>query len=170
MPRPTTKATLLALSQEEYEALNNLLAGFSDDQLCQAGAVGEWSAKDVLAHLHAWQGMVLGWLAEERAGRKPELPAPGYKWSQIPAINQDIYEHYQNHTLEDVRGLLAETHKEMMSLIESLSQDQLYSPGHFTFTSKNNLATYLISSTSSHYLWARTESRKGLRRLFEVKG
>lgn len=132
--------------------------------------MGPWSAKDVLAHLHAWHQMVLGWLTDERAGGKPELPAPGYKWNQIPAINQDIYKRFQDATLEDVQRSLAGTHGECMQLIESLSQEQLFTPGHFAFTGKNNLATYLISCTSSHYLWARKETRKGLRRMFEVTG
>lgn len=34
MSRPTTKATLLALSQQEYEMLNSLLAGYSKEQIC----------------------------------------------------------------------------------------------------------------------------------------
>ncbi|NPV57161.1 MAG: ClbS/DfsB family four-helix bundle protein [Anaerolineae bacterium] len=168
MSRPTNKSALLAQSQQEYDALNALLANYSDEELCQPGAIGAWSAKDALAHLHAWHLMLLGWMADERKGLKPALPAPGYKWSETPALNQSIHERYQNHALEDVRALLADTHQQMMALIESLSQEQLYTAGHFAFTGRNNLATHLISSTSSHYLWARNEARRGLRRLFDT--
>jgi hypothetical protein len=49
----------------------------------QPGIVGEWSAKDVLAHLTEWEQMVLGWYHAGLAGETPALPAPGFKWSEL---------------------------------------------------------------------------------------
>ena len=63
MPRPHTKALLLSESQKEHQALEEFLSTLSPEQMAQSGIVGEWSVKDVLAHLYEWEQMVLGWLA-----------------------------------------------------------------------------------------------------------
>ena len=55
MSRPQTKAQLLAESQQEYDALESFLAALTSEQMVQPGALGEWSPKDVLAHLYEWQ-------------------------------------------------------------------------------------------------------------------
>ncbi len=83
MPKPTTTAEILAASRQEHDALEQLLAPLTPGQMMQPGIVGEWSAKDVLAHLTEWEQMVLGWYHAGQAGETPALPAPGFKWSEL---------------------------------------------------------------------------------------
>ena len=61
MPRPTSKTDLLAAIDKERPALETLLATLTPAQMAEPGLVGDWSAKDVLAHLFEWEQMVLGW-------------------------------------------------------------------------------------------------------------
>ena len=68
MPRPTTKAGILSESAKEHDALEQLLATLTPEQMVHPGIVGEWSVKDVLAHLTEWQQMVLGWYHAGLAG------------------------------------------------------------------------------------------------------
>jgi len=56
--------------------------------MVEPGVVGEWSVKEVLAHLVEWEQMVVGWYRVGHGGEVPELPAPGYKWNQTPPLNQ----------------------------------------------------------------------------------
>ena len=42
-------------------------------------------------------------------------------------------------------------------------RQQMFTTGEYAWTKKNTLGTYLVSATSSHYLWARKEIRKGFR-------
>ena len=91
MPRPTTKNQLLQAIEIERKALEELLSELSPAQMTQPGLVGEWSAKDVLAHLIEWEHMVLSWHSAGLKGKVPVTPAEGFNWAQLPQLNQQIY-------------------------------------------------------------------------------
>ena len=96
-------------------------------------------------------------------GEIPELPALGYKWSETPQLNQHIFEKYRDLPLDNVLERFQTSHQEILATIQGLSNDELFTAGHFAWTKKNTLGTYMVSATCSHYLWARKEIRKGLR-------
>ncbi len=163
MPRPIDKIHLLAESQKEFEALEEFGADLKPNEMTRPGALGEWSVKDVLAHLYEWQQMFFRWYEAGLRGEKPAVPAEGYKWSQLPALNQKIFETYRDYPLDEVVGLLRSSHDKTISLIKALSDEALTTPGLYPWMNQNTLIAYLAANTSSHYHWARTEMRKGLK-------
>ncbi len=163
MPRPTNKKWLLEAAREEYQALQDLIAGLTPEEFCRPGAIGDWSAKDVLCHLTAWEQMALRWHYEGSQGRTPAIPAEGYNFGQTPQLNEKIYQDHRNDPPDEVLQRSRNSHAEIMVVIEALSEEQLFTPGHFAWTKKNTLGTYFVSATSSHYNWARTGIRKGLK-------
>jgi hypothetical protein len=163
MPRPGTKKQLLETIEVEQKALEQVLAGLTADQMTQPGVVGEWSVKDVLAHLLEWQQMVLSWHSAALKGKVPAVPADGMKWAQIPQLNQQIYEKHCNRALADIQREFKSSHKKMLSTIQGLSEEDLFTRGRYAWTKSSTLGSYFISSTSSHYLWARTNIKKGLK-------
>lgn len=68
MSKPTTKAQPQAEIEQERQALEELLTTLSPEQMNQPAVVGEWSVKDVLAHLSEWETMWLRWFADGLAG------------------------------------------------------------------------------------------------------
>ncbi len=164
MPRPATKSQLIIESQNEYAALEVFLGTLAPQQMIAPGALGDWSVKDVLAHLLEWQQMTLGWHNAGLRGETPVIPAPGYKWSEIPRLNQAIYEKHQSAPLEEIIEQFRASHRQVMALIESLSEEQLFTRGYYAWTKTSTLGTYFVSNTSSHYRWARTEMRKQLKK------
>lgn len=127
------------------------------------GIMGNWSAKDVLAHLYEWQQMFLRWYEASLGGETPAVPAEGYKWSQIPALNQKIYETYRERPLAEVLADFRASHARTLALVETLSDETLTTPGLYPWMNKNALVAYLAANTSSHYAWARSGVRKGLK-------
>ena len=103
MPRPTTKHQLLEAIELERSALEEFLAGLSPEQMTQPGLVGEWSAKDVLAHLIEWEQMVLNWYSAGVKGNVPVTPSEEYNWGQTPQLNQKIYEKHRDRPLADIQ-------------------------------------------------------------------
>jgi uncharacterized protein (TIGR03083 family) len=163
MPRPTSKKDLLAAIDRERGALEALLETVAPGHTVEPGVVGEWSVKDVLAHLVEWEQMVLGWYRAGLRGEVPELPAPGYKWNQTPRLNQAIYEKHRDRPLDEVTEQFRASHQEILGVIQELSNEKLFTAGRYAWTRKNTMGTYFVSATSSHYLWARKEIRKGLK-------
>lgn len=163
MPRPTSKTELLAAITQERTALEAFLKTLTPEQMVAPGVVGDWSVKDVLAHLIEWEQMALGWHSAGLRGEMPALPAPGYKWSQMPQLNQAIYEKHRNRPLSAILDQFESSHNEIVAVIQGLTDEDLFGAGRFAWTQKNTLGTYFISATSSHYLWAKNEMRKGLK-------
>jgi hypothetical protein len=73
-----TKEAIIERLHTERRRLEQKLAGLSPEEMTQPGVVGDWSVKDVLAHLADWEQMCLGWCAACDRGEKPETPAPGH--------------------------------------------------------------------------------------------
>ncbi len=169
MPRPQDKETLISESLKERAALDQLLESLTPEQMVEPGTLGEWSVKDVLAHLYEWEQMVLGWLAVTEQGQRPHVPAEGYKWSQLPALNEEIRSKHAALSLDEVLEMYREAHRQTMETVKSLSEETLFTRGLHPWMNNNHLAAYFTSSTSSHYRWARKEIKKGLRAKSNMK-
>lgn len=162
MPKPTTKSKLIEDTKKEYTALEKRIALLSADQMACPPAVGEWSIKDVIAHLYEWQQMFFRWYEAGLRGETPAVPAEGYKWSQLPALNHHIYETYRDLPLEETLRLFRESHTKTMLLLESLPEEELFRRGKYAWMNQNSLAAYINANAGAHYRWARAEIRERL--------
>ena len=163
MARATNKDDLLIAIEKERSALEAFLETLTSEQTTDPNTVGEWSVKDMMAHLIEWEQMCLGWYQAGLRGESPSLPALGFKWNQTPQLNQQIFEKWRKRPLTEIIERFHASHHEILTVIKGLSNEQLFTSGQYAWTKKNTLGTYMVSATSSHYLWARREIRKGLR-------
>jgi len=161
MPKPINKQQLLDEAQKKYEALERQFASLTPEEMVRPEVIGTWSIKDILAHLLEWQKMLLDWYEAELRGETPAVPAEGYNWSQLPALNQAIYERCRDTALDDVRSQLDASHKHMLEVVASLSEEELFTPGRYAWIGINTLASYVDSCAGDHYRWALTGIRRG---------
>jgi hypothetical protein len=154
MARPKNKADLLEQAENSFQKLQEILEPVSTELKQEPGACGKWSIKDILAHLHEWHNMVFSWYEIGKKGETPAIPSEKYNWKQTPELNNDIYEQYKVHALEDIEKKLESSHKKAISLINKHSNEELFTRGYYEWTGNNALGAYLISCTSSHYDWA----------------
>lgn len=162
MSRPLNKTQLLESIQKEYTALETFLAPLTAEQMAFSSAPGARAVKDIFAHLVEWQQMFFNWYEAGLRGEMPEVPAPGYKWSQLPALNQAIYEKYRSLTAEQALAMFRESHHKTIELIESLPDADLTIPGLYKWMNQNTLMSYLNSITVAHYVWALKDAKKTL--------
>ncbi|RMG74829.1 MAG: DfsB family protein [Bacteroidetes bacterium] len=162
MPRPQSKVELRQQSQAQYQKLLAFVDGLSPE-LQQtdfpAGTLNR-NIRDILAHLHHWHLMMLGWYETGMAGQKPAMPDPGYTWKDTPALNREIWARYHERPLPEIRTLFEQTHGQTHALIEAHSEAELFTKKHYPWTGSTSLAAYLISATASHYDWALKLMRK----------
>ncbi|MDR0432425.1 MAG: ClbS/DfsB family four-helix bundle protein [Bifidobacteriaceae bacterium] len=165
MPRPTTRAELIDAANSGFEKLNELIDAFPDSLHDSEFPFEDRDrrVRDVVAHLAAWHRMMLRWYAEGMAGAKPAIPAEGHTWQTTPALNATIWQDAQSVGLVDARSELRQTHAEVMALIETHSEEELFTKKRYAWTGSTSLGAYLISATSSHYDWAMKKLRKAKR-------
>jgi hypothetical protein len=160
MSRPMNKSQLLAAAHKEEQMLEKLLAGMTPEQLTQAAPPAGWAIKDILAHLYEWHQMFFTWYETGLHGGIPAVPAAGYKWSQLPALNQHIFEKYCQLSPEQTLAMFHESHQKTIRFIEDLPEKDLITPGLYKWMNQNTLMAYLNSITAAHYVWAIKDIRK----------
>jgi hypothetical protein len=164
MPRPTSKPELLHAAQAGYDKLIDRVDALADQQDRDFDFEDrDRNVRDVLAHLAEWHRMLRRWYDEGMAGGKPKIPGEGYTWQTLPALNQTIWEAAQQVPLPLTRTALAVTHADMLAIIESHSDEELFTKKRYSWTGSTSLAAYLISATSSHYDWALAKLRRAAR-------
>ena len=161
MSKPTTKNQIITAAQTEWTALEELLTALTPDQMTQPNVVGDWSAKDVLAHLIEWEQMVIKWYQAGVKGKVPATPSEEYNWGQLQQLNHAIYLKHRDRSLADIQKDFKASYKKIMKIIQDIPEKEMFTRGHHAWTKNNTLAAYFISGTSSHYRWARTVIRKG---------
>jgi hypothetical protein len=165
MSRPNSKEQLLQQIPQEHDALVAYLNQLTPAQMALSNVVGEWAVKDVLAHLTAWEQMVLGWYRAGKRGEQPVTPGSGYNWQQIPALNQHIYEQYRDVPTDEILARFHASYAEMVAEIHMMTNEELFTPKVFAWTKTTTLGSYVVSATCSHYAWAFKEIRRGIKRL-----
>jgi len=154
VPRPATRADLLAAIDTEFARLMSEVERVPPDDRLRPGACDHWSVKDLLFHLDAWHEMVLGWEATGSRGEKPEIPAPGYTWAQIPALNDEIHRRGRDCPWDEVAARLRGSAARVRALAEAHADADLFTKQRYPWTGTTSLGAYLVSCTSSHYAWA----------------
>jgi len=160
MSKQKSKTGILKRIKTEHRLLERDLAKFAEQDMARQGVVGEWSIKDVLAHLMAWERLLLDWYESGLRGVAPLVPPVGLGAREIAALNQQIYERYREWPLADV---LAESHAmylKTVATIEAIPQADMFAAGRFRWTGRLTLAKYIASNTYNHYAWARSKIRK----------
>lgn len=156
MPRPRNKQELLVAIVDGFEQLNAVLYALTPAQREAAFPFEhrDKNVRDVLAHLHEWQLMMIGWYKTGMGGAKPDMPAKGFTWKTTPELNAAIWSKYQNTSLIQTRKKLSESHDELCKIVAKHSNDELFLKRYYNWTGSTSLGSYIVSATSSHYAWA----------------
>ncbi len=156
MPRPTTKEGLVIAANTEFGKLWKLVDSMSPKMQSAAFAFEDRdkNVRDVLVHLYEWHQLLLRWVRSNMSGASANfLPEP-HNWKTYPKMNIELWEKNQNIPLNEARKMLEDSHAEVMELIGSFSDQELFVKKYFAWTGTTNLGSYCISTTSSHYDWA----------------
>lgn len=164
MPKPATKNQIIESAQRERDALEELLASLTSEQMTASGKIGEWAIKDVLSHLTEWEGMVVKWYEAGVKGKTPAVPSEEYNWAQLPQLNHAIFLKHHEKSLAEVQKDFKASYKKIMKTIQSIPEKELFTRRRYNWTNNNLLAAYFVSATSSHYRWARTEIKKSIKK------
>jgi hypothetical protein len=116
------KQQLLKQLEKAWTAIKESYAGLSDSQLTEPGVMGNWSVKDILAHVTTWEEEALKHLPLIIEGGRP----PRYvTFGGIDAFNAQMTEQKRSLSLADVRRQLDDTHRRLIDFVESMSEDQI---------------------------------------------
>lgn len=132
---------LIAKIEGAWAAFQASYVGLTAEQMAQPGAVGEWSVKDILAHVTTWEQESLELLPIIAAGGK----AGSYRqlYGGIDAFNEQMSARKRGLSLDEVLRQLEATHQRLIDYIAAASAEQ--------FSSKSRCRRRLGWDSFNHY-------------------
>jgi hypothetical protein len=104
-----------------WTAFTASYAGLPSPRLEEPGVVGDWSVRDLVAHVTIWEAEALKHLPTIMAGGRP----PRYvSFGGIDAFNAHMIQSKRGLSLSDVQRQADETHRQLIAFIQRAPEDQ----------------------------------------------
>ncbi len=150
------KATALADLRTVFNQWKDLVSRMREPELT-AALDGGLSIKDVLAHLHAWQGLSIARLEAARAGGEPVLPV----WvaggdpeneddDETNALNARIDDLYRRRSWTEVHRAWRDGFLRLLALAEAIPDDILTERGRYPWLGDHALLDVLRGTWGHH--------------------
>jgi len=149
------KEHMLTALSEQFNSWEELLATMSEEQIIAPHLPANWSIKDVIAHLRAWQERSVARLEAAHLDREPEFP----KWPIAVApdsedttdrINAWIYETYREQPWSSVHQDWRAGFLRFLELGGAISEKDLLDAGRYSWLEEYPLAFMLLASYDHH--------------------
>lgn len=140
------KAELLTRMDKAHAEWQSLLGEIEQDRLTEPGVTGEWSVKDLVAHLSSWQQRVLDRMDTDTTGKPVDLAG-----LELEEINTVLYDRNRDRPLDDVLSEAEETYSRFVERVRDMSEAQLFEAGHFSFTKEHAVYEWIAGDTFEHY-------------------
>ena len=126
-----TKDDLLAQIQAEHANWRALVAEVGEERMEQPGPMGDWTFKDLAAHLTGWRERTIRRL-EAGPDREPPIPWPSHL-TDDDEINQWIYEQNRDRPLREVLAEADASYQRLAAAVAALPEEDLTTPGRFAW-------------------------------------
>jgi hypothetical protein len=136
---------------DEWEALAAVIATLDEPRIVRRDE-GEWSVKDILAHIAAWEkfliaNQLLGIPALEALCVPPDV----LERASEDEVNAILFERNRDRPLVEVQIDWYETHRWLMSELAKLDEERLKQPTLCFGAESRPLAQWIVFNTCDHY-------------------
>jgi hypothetical protein len=149
------KQGILIALREEFNRWEALLAGLSEEQITTPQLPDNWSIKDVIAHLRAWQQRSIARLEAALLNREPEYPEWPEQFDpevegQPHDLNAWLYATYRDQPWSSVHRDWSEGFLRFLKLGEAIPENDLLGVGRYAWLEGYALLAVLQGSYEHH--------------------
>ncbi len=106
----------------EWTNFERSYRGLGDAQLLEPGVTGDWSVRDIIAHVTTWEEEALTHLPLIMRGGRP--PRYSVTYGGIDAFNAQMTEKKKGLSLTEVLEQQGEMHRRLIKFIHGVPEDQ----------------------------------------------
>ena len=118
------KTKMLEKIQVEREILKVALVQISEEQIAKELVQNEWTAKDILAHITAWDRQLLNWLSTAAQDEPPEIMPEGYDtWDDLDRFNKQIDIENRDRSMADIQADFDRIYQQLLAELRALPDD-----------------------------------------------
>jgi hypothetical protein len=137
------RSTLRALIEAGRTRFDDALAGFSDAAMLER-IDDEWTRKDVVAHVEAWERRVVQLYEALRAGGATD------ESYETDDLNAELYRRDRDRSLEDVRSGERHAYAAMLTTLDGATDEELFDGTHFAWTNGDRFADWFRANGDEH--------------------
>ena len=150
MDKSSTKQELLSELDKEWAHVERICAGLSEADMLTP-VEGEWSVKDILCHLSAWEKYLLDRLGYSLTNQKPWYPVMT-NWDDVHHFNARVYNENKDRPLNSAILEFRTLYKGVMTVLEAIDEGQLNRSYSYDFPDDHLTLLQLIrANTFEHY-------------------
>lgn len=123
------KIQLLDKIEKAWLSFNEAFAGLAEEDLTAGGVTGEWSVKDILAHVTTWEEEALKTLPLILRGER--IPRYADVYGGLDTFNALKSAEKRTLTLEEVVRALEDTHRQLMTFVRDAPDEAIVSETRF---------------------------------------
>lgn len=143
------KTELLEALEDGHQELLEMLQDLPDEMLLKPGVIGEWSIKDILAHLTYWEGQLVTLLFQaQRGAAKPSTVH--FSKISIEDLNQRWYLSGKDRALEMVWQDWQGVRKQTIRRVTDLNEQDLNDIHRYTWLEGVPLFQWIANDTIEH--------------------
>lgn len=149
------KKRVLERLENAWTTLEASYAGLDDRRMIEPGVTGEWSVKDILAHVAAWQDEALKYLPVIAEGKRP--PRYSVMYGGIHAFNERVTVEKKGLSLEKVLNQLHATHRRVVEMVSATPESLLDTESRYVRRLRADTYGHYTKHAKAIQLW-RTRS------------
>ncbi len=145
----TDRAALIARIRAERRALLDTLDRVPSEMWLTPGVVGEWSVRDVVAHLAIWCARAVTWLFQAERGVPLQIPrAAQPDWADVNAEDLAMQ---RGRPLDRILADFHGAHEQLLKRLERWTDDvALFDPHRFPALGGESLADLVLACSADH--------------------
>ncbi len=149
MEEPASKDELIRTLKTERQRWEELLNEVGPNRTETSGVTGDWSVKDIIAHVNAWEERLVAWLEAIALGTSPELP-PWPANLDEDATNAWIWKVNRGRRLDEVLAESRRTSERVEELLAAVTEQDLKEPGRLWWLSGASLLASIPGHSYAH--------------------
>lgn len=128
-----TRDAAIRLLEEQHTELARLLADLDDEDFVRRGTIGggEWSAKDLAAHMGIWEELALETMQTFGRGERPSIEDWFDRSGAGDRVNAEGVERFLDTPAPDVLARFEDLHRRVVSQIGAMSDQTWTAPYPF---------------------------------------
>jgi hypothetical protein len=151
----SSKQALLAKIEDGFNALMRVSESLDDRTMLANVGEGEWSVKDHLAHIAAWEEILLHFhIGGEPFETVIGVPGALYRVTSYDLLNEHLHRRHKDLTSGEVIARLKAGHEAVMGALDRMTEDELAQPRAWLDTPEapsGPMAQYIARNTYEHY-------------------
>ena len=146
---PKNKEELLQFVEDGRIELVALINSIPKERLEEKGVETNWSVKDILAHMTAWETKMSNAFGEVLISDDP--PDWPITHQAVDELNAKFYEENKDKSLSQVLAEFEASYPKAVAAINALSEDDLFNPDRFYWRQGLPLWGTAAGNTFGHY-------------------